>query len=199
MAKLRLTLTAGLLASALTAFAPSAIAYTTTVLGTNADAQECYRAAKMEKSTARTLKTCSDAIGSGELSQADRAATYVNRGILHKLDDNIEDAWNDYKTALKISPDHPGALANRGNLYFIAGYYEQALEDYDAALAGEMKNTGPAELNRAMTLGWLGRHAEADAQFTSVIESYPNWQLAKDNYFKYKERRADQMSTEAKS
>jgi len=176
------------------AFAAPAQASSVTVYGSNADAQTCYKAALMERASLRNIEACSDALASVDLFKRDRAAVLVNRGILHKLDDNIEGAWFDYKAALKINPKLPEALANRGNLYFLAGLFDKAMADYDNAMEYGIKNQGPVRLNRAMALGWMGKDSEARAQFEDVIARYPDWQLAKDNYRRYQERMAEKAA-----
>jgi len=161
-----------------------------TVYGSNADAHTCYKAALMERASRKNIEACDDALASVDLFKRDRAAVLVNRGILHKLDDNIKGAWFDYKAALEINPKLPEALANRGNLYFLAGLFDKAMADYDNALDYGIKNQGPVRLNRAMALGWMGQDGQARAQFDDVITRYPDWQLAKDNYDRYLERMA---------
>ncbi len=190
MAQYSKYLTASFLIASCAALPIQAHASSVTVYGSNADAHSCYKAALAERATRQNIDACSDALASADLFKRDRAAVLVNRGILHKLDDNIEGAWFDYKAALKINPKLPEALANRGNLYFLAGYFDKAMEDYDNAMAYGIKNQGPVRLNRAMALGWMGQDAQARAGFDDVIERYPKWQLAKDNYQRYKDRMA---------
>lgn len=172
----------------LTGLSTTAHGSSVTVYGSNADAHTCYKAAQLERATRKNLEACDDALASANLFKRDRAAVLVNRGILHKLDDNIKGAWLDYKAALKINPKLPEALANRGNLYFLAGLFDKAMADYDNAMEYGIKNQGPVRLNRAMALGWTGQDEQARAQFEDVIKRYPKWQLAQDNYQRYLDR-----------
>ena len=174
----------------LTGLPVSVHASTITVYGSNADAHTCYKAALLERPKLKNIEACNDALASADLFARDRAAVLVNRGILHKLDDNVKGAWLDYKAALQINPKLPEALANRGNLYFLAGLFDKAMSDYDNALDYGIKNQGPVRLNRAMALGWMGQDPQARAQFEDVIKRYPKWQLAKDNYQRYLDRMA---------
>ncbi len=180
-------MTAGLSLTAFLFVVPAS-ASSVTVYGTNNDAHSCYKAAQYERATRKNILACDDALESADLFKRDRAAVLVNRGILHKVNDDIEAAWDDYKAALKINPKLPEARANRGNLYFLAGYFDKAIADYDSALDFGIKNQAPARLNKAMALGWLGRHSEARAGFEDVIVRYPEWPLARDNYQRYQER-----------
>lgn len=178
------------LALAASLLAAPAHASSVTIYGTNGDAHTCYNAAKYERATRKNILACDEALASANLFSRDRAAVLVNRGILHRINDDIEASWADYKAALTINPKLPEAWANRGNLFFLYGHFENAIADYDAAVDFGIKNQAPARLNKAMALGWLGRDDEARAGFEDVIRRYPDWQLAKDNYRLYQKRAA---------
>jgi len=62
---------------------------------------------------------------------------------------------------------------NRGDLYFAEEQYDEALEDYQAAISrDELGLLYQARWNKAQTLSRLGREEEAKAGFEAFIEEY---------------------------
>ena len=163
--------------------------YALSVIG-NSDGRACYSAAKAERATPRAFKRCAKALD-GVLSDTDRAAILVNRGILHRLDGDLRAAWRDYKAALEINPELPEAFANRGNLFFLSDKYERAIVDYKTALDLGISDERGSRLNIAMSLGNLKRSDEASAAYLDVIRRYPDWDLAVQKYDRYLARVAE--------
>ena len=94
-----------------------------TVLSGGGDAGECSNAARMRAklSVSRSdLDPCNRALEQVLLHRHDRAATFVNRGILLAALGRYQDALNDYNAALEIQPALPQAFVGKGNLYYLA-------------------------------------------------------------------------------
>jgi tetratricopeptide (TPR) repeat protein len=49
---------------------------------------------------------------------------------------------SDYEQSIRINPQYPLAYFNRGNIYFSMGNYDQAINDYHAALTINIDETG---------------------------------------------------------
>ena len=79
-------------------------------------------------------------------------------------------ACND--AALKIRPDDPLTLNNKGNALDILGHHEEALEAYDAALEITPDHVDVL-YNKGTTLGSLGRYEEAIKAFDAALEITP--------------------------
>lgn len=100
-----------------------------TVLGTG-NARACYEAAEGRAYNDRMLARCSEALGEDTLSHYERAATYVNRGIVKMGMKDLNGAVADYETALAMRQDMGEAYVNLG----IAYMFQQRDQDAEAAL-----------------------------------------------------------------
>src|ERR1039458_125856 len=90
------------------------------------------------------------------------------------------------------TPPHADALLNRGSALASLGRGEQALADFDAALA--LMPSHPAALyNRGNALSALGRYVEALAAFDRALAAAPNHVKAWNN------RGGDRKSTRLNS
>ena len=118
-----LTLTLVFLISPATASAQSV-----TILGNSTDAKECFFSAglavQMESTSRSELQTCNKALKNPNLGIRDKAATYVNRGILYVALEDYQMAIKDYANAMKLYPKFGAIYVNRGNLFFIGKSYD---------------------------------------------------------------------------
>lgn len=155
-----------------------------TIIGAGGDARACSRAAvnaaKLGFVSGEDLDACTRAIDYGHLKRGDLAGTYVNRGIVETALSRYQDAFADYRRAMKVKPDLPESYIGRGNIYFLAGKYEQAVKDYTRALDLNISRDYIAHLNRGMAYEKLGKLADAEANYRRALELQPDWQLAKD-------------------
>jgi tetratricopeptide (TPR) repeat protein len=62
----------------------------------------------------RGVETCNRALAERALSSSDRAATLVNRGILHMYAKELDLALATYEEALKVNPGLAEAYVNKG-------------------------------------------------------------------------------------
>src|SRR5688572_19160480 len=83
------------------------------VLGSS-DAALCSKAAMAQGSDTGGLRACDQALKVDVLSPRDRAATYVNRGILRLRARGFDRAVEDFNSALRLNPSLGEALVNRG-------------------------------------------------------------------------------------
>src|SRR5258707_15201250 len=74
-----------------------------TVIGPG-PAQFCYEAADSGASPAQNMIYCNAALG-GSLSPVDRAATFVNRGVLKLLLNQPDSAADDFNSSIAIKSD----------------------------------------------------------------------------------------------
>ena len=120
------------------------------VIGTGL-ARECFEDVQSGASSyMRTEEKCSRALREESLSAGNRAATYVNRGVMRMRAGKYDLALSDYSQALESNPDLGAAYLNEG----AAHIYQK---DFAAAL--------PA-LNRAYT------------DFQTALALKPEWDLA---------------------
>ncbi|MEM9060414.1 MAG: tetratricopeptide repeat protein [Pseudomonadota bacterium] len=87
-----------------------------------------------EDSQAR-IAHCTKAIDSRKWRGFRRAWAFVNRGAAYDDLKQYDRALEDYSKALRVYPDDPDALHNRGNTYCEMGRRADAVRDYRSAVA----------------------------------------------------------------
>jgi len=84
-----------------------------------------------------------------------------------------QDAKKTYDRVLKLSPNNPGVLNNRGNTYYELERYDEALADYN--LLVKLKPDHPTALtNRGIVYVKLERYDEALTDFNRSLELRPD-------------------------
>jgi tetratricopeptide (TPR) repeat protein len=97
---------------------------------------------------------------------------YLNRGVAQERLGNLQSALDDYGRSIAAAPS-ASAHFDRANLYAQLDQPEQALADFNAALAIDPKNI-KALIGRADE-NYGARHlADSLADYTRVIEAQPN-------------------------
>ena len=140
--------------------------------GWNVDAQKCE-----DQSGDPAIEACTRAIASGELSQANLARTYQNRGVewRHKGDDDR--AMADYNQALGLDSGRAYTYNDRGNVWVDKGEYDRAIADYDQAVR-LYPNYAGAYYNRGVAHFVRGDWAAAAGDFTRNHELDPKGDYA---------------------
>jgi tetratricopeptide (TPR) repeat protein len=158
--------------------AGAAHAHSVTVIGNNAGAIACFRAADSEARRPDAIEICSVALRSSELDNRDRVATLVNRGIVHFRLEQFPEAIADFDSAMAIEPRQADAMVNRGITMLAAG------EDVDRSLGfiDEGLRRGPqrpwvAYYGRAVGNELAGRDAAAYHDYQRAQQLRPGWAL----------------------
>ncbi len=168
----------GLLAAALlTATAGSGPANAAaTILGGSSAGRDCYVAAELKRDTRSSLAVCTRALEADSLTRRDRAATLVNRGIIHMHARDLESAVADYRAAIALNPALAEAHVNLGIAFLHRGGQDQAaIEMLTRAL--EMKPDRPevAFYTRAVAHEMLGNVREAFEDYSAAAAAAPEW------------------------
>jgi Tfp pilus assembly protein PilF len=145
-------------------------------LGGSTAGRDCYLAAELKRETRAGLATCTRALEDDNLSRRDRAATLVNRGIIHMQARSLERATADYRAAIALEPDLAEAHVNLGIAFLHRGGQDQAaVEMLTKAL--EMKPARPevALYTRAVAHEMLGNVREAFDDYTAAAAIAPQW------------------------
>ncbi len=154
-----------------------------TVLGDSVDAKECFTSAKfaiqMQSTSQSEVDACSRALMFQNLRLRDKAATYVNRGILYVALEEYQLAIKDYEFAKNLYPSFGAIHVNRGNLFFLGQSYDSAIMEYTKALDLDLHQDYVAYLNRGMAYEKLGKLLDAETNYRQAIELRPEWVLAK--------------------
>ena len=129
-------------------------------------AHECYEDARKPRNPRENIETCTAALDHGGISPADRAATFVNRGVLYDVLKNYQAAWADYNAALRLNPDLGDAYINRGA----------------ALMRMQRSDEGIVDIRKGLA---LGTSLPAVAYYDLAVAEENLGQL-KDAYFDYK-------------
>ena len=174
-------------AAALLAASPAAAAVT--VLG-NSSARLCYEAAESRSSPSfNAVRNCDQAIREDALSDYDRVATLVNRGILKARLGNVDEAIVDYDAALRRDPDEAEAYLNKGfALLHLDDAAQQARPMFDTALAKKTRRPELAYYGRAVANELTGqvRAAYEDYRQASLLD--PSWKDPKADLARFRVR-----------
>ena len=149
-----------------------------TVIGTGM-ASSCYQAAEFGGDPRSGVVTCTNALDE-TLSVYDRAATYVNRGILEARNDELKVSLADYDAGLKLRPDLAEAYIDRGNTFISVHRYAEALQDIDKGISLGARQLEVAYYDRAMAREGVGDVAGAYRDYKKALELQPDFALAAD-------------------
>ncbi|HEY0302540.1 MAG TPA: tetratricopeptide repeat protein [Rhizomicrobium sp.] len=156
-----------------------------TVLGSG-PAQLCYQAADQGLSPLDYIAYCDQALVGGGLSPADRAATYINRGVLKLAMNSLDGATADFNAGLAIDDRLGEAYVNRGATLIAKRRYAEALADLNRGLALGIKQTHLAYFDRAMAFEALGNLQGAYDDYRKALALRPDFQLASDELKRFR-------------
>ena len=164
-------------------------------------AQDCYQTAvfsvRISDASRFDLQDCNQAIAQGQLNRRDLTATYINRGIINVHIGDINQAEEDYLTALDMSDRTPETFLNLGNLQFMMANFHRAIADYDHAESLGFRQQHILYLNRGMALARLGSFDEAEAEYLKALEVRPNWVQPIEKLEELEEKRKERAEAEA--
>jgi len=165
-------------AATLAAFflATPAFADAVVVIGDGPERQ-CYLSAKTGIDPLLGLEHCNRAMENG-LILHDRAATYVNRGVIeHKLG-RLATALADFDYCLHLIPDQPDAFLNRGVAKITMGQFADALADIQKGIDLGPSEPALAYFDRAIAYEKLGRIADAYYDYQRALKEAPSFTAA---------------------
>lgn len=142
------------------------------------DAAACYRHANDQFST--DTESCDRALRDRKTTREDRLKTYVNRGIINNRNGAVQAAVDDFNAALEINSDSAEAYLNRGNSWYRARQYSDALTDYKIALELDVNKPWAAWYNIGLVHDALGETEKAKQAYQTALELNPNFVLAEN-------------------
>jgi tetratricopeptide (TPR) repeat protein len=147
------------------------------VIGTT-DARACYEAARDERASEATVKLCTTALESEELSRRDVAATKVNRGILQMHQRHYDVALADYEDAIALKPDLGEAHVNKAiaMLRIDQGQADAAIRSLSRGIELGTEEPEVAHYMRAVAYEILGDAKNAYLDYKQAAELKPDWQ-----------------------
>lgn len=146
------------------------------VLGKTLQAS-CYERALYENSSFDALRLCDEAVARANETMQDRAATYINRGIIRLRRDRLDDAMTDFDTALQLDPQMGDAYINQAAVYLRQSRYDDALKAIGIGLTLELERPQAAYFNRAIAHEMAGDIESAYYDYQRAAELDPEWEL----------------------
>jgi tetratricopeptide (TPR) repeat protein len=118
------------------------------------------------------------ALSEEPLSRRDRAATFVNRGIIHLHRGNNDRALADFDDAISLEPELAEGYTNRAAALIELRDYRGALEAVSRSLALSPLQPEKAYYISGVAHEELGDVAAAYRDYRRAAEIAPEWQVA---------------------
>jgi Tfp pilus assembly protein PilF len=144
------------------------------VLG-GGSAHTCYDAAVHNRFDSIAVRACDDALDDTRLSDHDRAATFVNRGILNTRRHSFDRASADFDAAMGLAPGMAEVYANRGVVLMARGDYTAAIAEFDRALALNPVEPARTFYSRGVAHEEMGDVRSAYSDYRRASELDPYW------------------------
>ncbi len=113
-------------------------------------------------------------IDEGNLTMANMASAYYNRGNAYEQRGRYDQAIKDYNEVIYLDPGHGPAYVNRANAYQGKGDYDQAIQDYDEIIY-RSPDFVPAYYNRGNAYQRKGELDQAIRDYDKVIDLEPSY------------------------
>lgn len=158
---------------AVLAWAPAEAAVT--ILGGGLG-RECYLAAEFKRDYRPSIELCERALSFENLSRRDRAATLVNRGILHMQARELDRAISDYEAAIRLDPRLAESHVNLGiALLHRGGRDADAIAALTSGLALGPNRPEVAYYSRAVANEISGNVRAAFEDYQAAAAAKPDW------------------------
>lgn len=139
-------------------------------------ARVCFEAAERGRPARDALRKCTNALQDDRLPRGDRAATFINRGIVQMHARNIPAAIADYDEAIRTAPDIADAYVNKGIALLRLGEHDaEAVVQLTEGLSRDPPQPAVAYYSRAVAYEQLGRTREAYEDYSRAAQLAPEW------------------------
>jgi tetratricopeptide (TPR) repeat protein len=152
-------------------------------------AKSCYNAALSADARASALEGCTRALDEEALPTPDRAATYVNRGIVYMSGGRFAQADADFDAALRLSANLPDGWLNKGFLRLRQGNGREALPLIQRGIDTGAEKQALAIVARGVAHEQMGEFGPAYADLQRARELAPGWSLPRQYLASYQVRR----------
>jgi tetratricopeptide (TPR) repeat protein len=148
-------------------------------------AQLCYQAADTGASPLDYVMYCDQALA-GSLSRADRAATFVNRGVLRLAMKSVDAAAADFNAGLAINDKLGEAYVDLGAVLIAKKRYAEAVPLITKGLALGTKQAENAYYDRAVAYEALGNIQGAYEDYSKAVAIKPDFVRASDELKRFR-------------
>lgn len=155
-----------------------------TVLGPG-PAQQCFHIAEYGGDPHEGIARCSFALGTA-LSKMDRAATFVNRGVIRLSIHQNDLAYADINSGISIAPDLGDAYVDRGASQIALGKYDDALADLNKGIELGPHRPQVAYYDRAIIFEQRGDIRAAYDDYKKALDIAPDFAPAADELKRFR-------------
>ncbi|MEP7209850.1 MAG: tetratricopeptide repeat protein [Alphaproteobacteria bacterium] len=143
-------------------------------------ARDCYHAVEYSKiAPSRAMQMCNEALDRESLTNKDRAATLVNRGILSMRQGNYQRAMTDYQQSLELRPELLEAKVNIGAALYGLKRYDEAMLALNEGLKTDSVEARAVGLyNRALIWEQRGDAKAAYYDYREALDLNPTFAQA---------------------
>ncbi len=138
-------------------------------------ARACFEAALSRSAVRDGLRLCNTALEEEALAVSDRAATLVNRGILHMRSRDNARAMADYDEAIRIAPRTAEAFVNKGIALVRLDRHAEAVATLTKGIELGPVNPAVAHYSRALAYEDMGRLRDAYEDYGRAAALDPDW------------------------
>jgi tetratricopeptide (TPR) repeat protein len=165
----------------------AALAQAVQVVG-NGSGEDCWKAAKattflkMDSAAmearwkADAIRACDDALSTAQLDRNDRAATWVNRGILEMSRENYKNARGNFKEALNLISKLPEAHVDMGSALINLQQFAEGAKETELGLQLGSHEPERGYYNLGIAYEELGDLQKSYESFRKASELAPDWQ-----------------------
>jgi tetratricopeptide (TPR) repeat protein len=139
--------------------------------------QSCYEAALSGDATHFTVQSCDRSLTEEALTQRDRAATFVNRGVLQMLKGARGEADSDFDSAIKLDHNLADAWLNKAFLRLRDDRGGEALPLIEESIKLGPQRKALAYFARGLAYEDVGDLNAAYADLRRAHDLEPNWSL----------------------
>ncbi|MBL6853574.1 MAG: tetratricopeptide repeat protein [Alphaproteobacteria bacterium] len=145
----------------------------------------CYQAAEIGASPADYMTYCDQALA-GMLTNDDRAATFVNRGVLRLSLNDFDAAAADFRSGLALNGSLGEGYVDLGAVQIAHRQYAEAIADINKGLKLGTKKPYLAYYDRAMASEALGNLQGAYDDYRQALQLEPDFTKASDELKRFK-------------
>ena len=155
-----------------------------TVIGSGS-AQICYQAAEMGASPSDYVAYCNEALA-GVLTNDDRAATLINRGVLRLSINDYDSAADDFQRGLALNASLGEGYIDLGAVLIARKQYADAILNINKGLKLGTKKPHLAYYDRAMADEGVGNLQAAYDDYRQALQLQPDFDKASDELKRFK-------------
>ena len=141
----------------------------------NNTAFDCQVASQMGRSDPATLRLCNRAVQTEGLTDEQRAATHLNRGVVYIARGSERLAIADFEEAVRLNPALAEAHVNLGLARLATLDYAAAAASLTTGLTLGPREPAKAYYGRGLAYEALSRLPEAREDFQRAASLAPNW------------------------